>query len=258
MRGSLFVFAALLFKVGFKFLAFIIKLISGKISLAVISSASYSYLFTWKFALIIMVSLFVHEYGHIWAMKRCGMKTKGIYFIPFLGGAAVAEGDFPSRKAEVFIAIMGPIWGFILALFTFLVYNLTGDPIFAAAAGWMAIVNLFNLLPINPLDGGRILKSIAFSIASNMGIILLILGIILCFILTVYSGLVLLLVISIMGVIELIVEWWHRSRSFERMGKKDLVLSIVSYLLIIGALWTLYDYTSHVPGSAAAMEFLRD
>ncbi len=142
--------------------------------MAAVSLATYSYMYSWKFAVLIMVSLFVHESGHVWAMKKCGMRIKGIFFIPLMGGAAVTDSSFKTRGEEVFVALMGPVWGLLLALATVIPYFLTKNPLFAAAASWMAMVNLFNLLPINPLDGGRVFKSVAFSINSNAGKLVLI------------------------------------------------------------------------------------
>lgn len=217
-----------LMKVGSKLSAVFVKFAKalkvGKLALAAISMASYAYVFTWKFSLMIMVMLFVHESGHIWAMKRYGMKTKGIYFIPFLGGAAVAESDFPSRKAEVVIAIMGPIWGFALALLAGGVYLYTKNPLFAAVSAWMALINLFNLLPINPLDGGRIMKSIAFSIGSTLGLMFMIVGIAGSLLLIHRAGLGLVAFITYVGIAELVFEFrasrkWV-ARSLARWQKK--------------------------------------
>jgi Zn-dependent protease len=150
----------------------------GKVGLAAASMTAYSCLLTWQFALLIMFALFVHESGHIWAMKRSGLKTKGIYFIPLLGAAAVSDGEFPSRRSEAFIALMGPIWGLAFAAETGGLYFVVKEPILAAATGWMAAVNLFNLLPVNPLDGGRVFKSIAYSTSSWLGLGFLILGVV--------------------------------------------------------------------------------
>src|SRR3989344_346902 len=106
-----------------KFISLLVKAIpkllkAGKVvqvGSAVASVGAWSLVFSWQFALLIMLLLVVHESGHVWAMKRVGMKTKGIFFIPFLGAAAVSEEMFPSRKAEVYVAIMGPIWGLVLS-----------------------------------------------------------------------------------------------------------------------------------------------
>ena len=241
---------ALAVKIGPKVLTVAVKLAKtakiGKMGLAAGSMAAYAYLFTWQFAVIIMVSLFFHELGHIWAMKRCGLKTKGIYFIPFLGAAAVSEEMFKTRRDEVYVAIMGPIWGFALAVGTALVYVFTGNTFFAAAAGWMAMINLFNLLPISPLDGGRIMKSIAFSINSKMGFIFLVIGIIISMILTVWAGMILFVFLLFIGSLELFFEY----REYEvrpSMTYRGVVISAIAYVLIIAVLWALMSYTSHIP-----------
>lgn len=192
----------------------------GKVVLAAASMASYAYVFTWKFSLMLMVMLFIHESGHIWAMKRYGMKTKGIYFIPFFGGAAVAEGEFPSRHAEVVIAIMGPIWGFACAIATGCLYVLTKNPTFAAASSWMAMVNLFNLLPINPLDGGRIFKSIAFSIHSKIGLVFLAVGIVASVFLAYHIKIGLFGLLLVIGTFDLIHEFKKSPKWMERSMEK--------------------------------------
>jgi Zn-dependent protease len=201
---------ALLFKLGPKILSLLGKMAKflkvGKVGLATASLASYSYLFTWKFAAMIMILLFVHENGHLWAMKHYKMKTKGIYFIPFVGGAAVADDAFPSRGAESYIAIMGPIWGLGITLTSAAIYFATLNPIFAATASWMALINLFNLLPINPLDGGRIFKSIVFSLNVKAGYFFLAIGLIGCLALTFFYGAALFLLIGFIGSLDLLFE----------------------------------------------------
>lgn len=205
---------ALVLKLGTKLLTVFAKFAKiGKFGLAITSAATYSYLFTWKFAIMIMVLLVVHEYGHIWAMKRCGLKTKGIYFIPFLGAAAVTEEMFKSRRDEAYIAIMGPIFGLLLSGVSLAIYIVTKDALFAAAAGWMAMINLFNLLPINPLDGGRIMKSVAFSIDSNLGYVFLATGIFLSIILTFWAGIILFFFLLIVGAVEFFIEYKIRNEN---------------------------------------------
>lgn len=250
---------ALLIKMGPKIIGALGKaakaLKVGKIGLAGASLASYAYLLSWEFAAIIMVSLFVHESGHIWAMKRCGIKTKGIYFIPFVGGAAVAEGEFSSRREEVFIAIMGPIWGFALAALSALAYYCTNNPLFAAAASWMAMMNLFNLLPINPLDGGRIMKSIAYSVHSSAGLIFLVFGMIASGFIAVKFGLYIFVLLLIVGGIELATEYRGRFQ-MTAMSGGETVFSAFSYAVMISILMCLMILMSHIPGAAIAMKVL--
>ena len=253
--------AVLFFKMSPKIFTVITKLVKGlkvgKAGLAAASLASYTYIFTWEFAAMIMVMLFVHESGHIWAMKRCGIKTKGIYFIPFVGGAAVADDEFPSRRAEVFVAIMGPIWGFALAALAGLVYIWTAHPLFAAASSWMAMVNLFNLLPINPLDGGRIMKSIAYSMHSTAGLVFLVVGVVASGFHAFYIGFGLFVFLLIVGVIELALEYRRRVES-PPMDGIQIAESVLVYLLVAGVLWGLMVSTQHVPGADLAMDLLKD
>ncbi len=119
----------------------------------------YGLLFTATF----MVHLFVHEMGHVWAMKRCGMKVRTVNFIPFLGAVAVPDDQFPSRRVECFVAIMGPAWGGSMALVTVILGYLAHSPFLKFSAGCMAVTNLLNLLPVSALDGGRVWKSSVYS-----------------------------------------------------------------------------------------------
>ena len=109
-------------------------------------------------------------------MKRFGMKTKGIYLIPFVGGAAVAEESFRSRWEEVYVAAMGPTFGLALCCLFLTGYWITDIQVLALMATYGALVNAFNLLPISPLDGGRIMKCLAFSASHWWGFLLFIGG----------------------------------------------------------------------------------
>jgi Zn-dependent protease len=251
---------AIMAKVGFKLLSVVIEFAKiGKVGLAIGSMVTYSYLFTWQFALVVMVSLFVHENGHIFMMRRCGMNVKGIYFIPFVGAAAVAEGEFPSHKDESNIAIMGPIWGLGLAILTVLVYEYTHNAFFGAVAGWMAMVNLFNLLPISPLDGGRIMKSIAFSLSSRAGLIFMISGIIIFSFLTFWKGIILFSILLIIACLEFVLIYYGIKRGIEEgiryrepMPIKNVVLSVIAYVLVAVVLWVLMVYVESIPEVAVA------
>lgn len=208
-----------------------------KAILAVGSLAAYSWLFSLPFALALIFCLVVHEYGHIRAMKYFGMKTKGIYLIPFFGGAAVNDSRLNTRWQQVVISIMGPTWGMALSWIALLCWWATDATWLAALAGFNAILNLFNLLPIVPLDGGHILKSITFSMHNMLGLILCSLGaaggVFLCYTL----GLPLLGFLLAIGSLEIIAEWRYRKESLllplDRYGQ---LVSIAWYVLTIVAL----------------------
>ncbi|MBI4450140.1 site-2 protease family protein [Candidatus Uhrbacteria bacterium] len=180
MRTSFTGLLVLLIKIGKPFIAILaklgtvlVKLIKGvggtKLALGAASFGAYSVLWDWRFAVTIMLCLGIHESGHVWAMRRVGMATRGFYFIPFFGGAAVPDSAFPSAYAEGYVALLGPIWGLFTAAVAYAIFLATGEPVFGVAACWMAFVNLLNLIPLYPLDGGRVLRSIMQSVHGRAG-----------------------------------------------------------------------------------------
>lgn len=224
------------------------------------SFGAYAVLFSWQFAALIIISIFVHENGHIWAMKRVGMRTRGIYFIPFLGAAAVSDRAFPSRGTEVFVAIMGPLWGLALAAITADIYAISGNPLWAAAAGWMAFINLFNLFPVNPLDGGRIVKSVAFSLGSWLGILVMLAGFVAALTVSFWFGFGLLVFVILMGGLEFAGEIRTRRRGSAMrppMQTGGVLLSLGSYLVLAALLWGLLMLMQNQPGAGLTLQFLR-
>jgi Zn-dependent protease len=213
-----------------------------KVALAGASLGAYSYLFSFKFALALIACLVIHEYGHIRAMKYFGMKTKGIYLIPFLGGAAVTEDKINTRWQNVVISMMGPCFGLLMSLACIVAYALSGAPFFAALATFNAFLNLLNLLPILPLDGGHVLKSISFSMNNTFGLVVCILAAIIGIALSFSLGFSLFGIFMIIGCIEIFMEWRIRHNShllpLDRYGQ---VFSAVWYSLLvtslIGIIW---------------------
>jgi len=223
-------FLVLLLKLGVKFVPALIKLLKGakslKVGLAVASFGLWELFFSWQFVVLLMATIFIHESGHVWAMRHMGMKTKGFYFVPLLGGAAVPDSMFPSRGAESYVAIMGPIWGGLIAVPTLAMWHITGNPLWAGITGWIAMVNLFNLLPALPLDGGRILRSIAFSLSRKSGFILTCAGIILGAYLSSKIGLALFMFIFIFGGLEILFEA-RSGKKARRVNAKIALLKLV-------------------------------
>lgn len=213
-------FLTLLVKVGFKLMATLAKMTKalkvGKVGLATASFAGYAYIFTWKFALVLMASIFLHECGHVWAMRRCGVPTRGIYFIPFLGAAAVGAGLVKSRAVEVYVALWGPTVGMLLAVLVGFAYYFHPEPALAAVASWIAMINLFNLLPINPLDGGRVLKSLMFSVNRLLGLVWLSAGVLIACMLATRINFGLFSLLAFVGFFEFSGELWRKSEWMKR------------------------------------------
>jgi Zn-dependent protease len=177
----------------------------GKGLLAATSVGAMAVLFTWPVALALMAMLLFHEYGHVHAMKRCGIPVRGIYFIPLLGAAAVADDSWKTRRDQAYIALNGPLWGALLTAIPAGVLLLTGNahPAVGAITALWALINLFNLLPVNPLDGGRILSAIAYSVHSTLGLVLGILTLVALVVAAAYKGFILLVFLGLVSAMEL-------------------------------------------------------
>ncbi|WP_018133316.1 site-2 protease family protein [Effusibacillus pohliae] len=146
-----------------KFLLPLLKLgkAGGTIWSMALMVGAYALIYPWTFAVGIVVMLFFHEMGHVWAAGRKGLPVSAPAFIPFLGALITLKKQPADAKTEAYVAFGGPLVGSIAALLAFLAAKLTGyRPLYAIAqVGFF--LNLINLLPIHPLDGGRIVTAIS-------------------------------------------------------------------------------------------------
>lgn len=125
----------------------------GTVFSGLISIGAYAVFFGWSFAIGLVVSLLVHELGHVVQIRREGMPVKALNFVPFLGAYVLSEAArTPDQQARISIA--GPVAGTLLALAFMVVAN--DDPLLEAIAYTGFFLNLFNLLPIPMLDGGGV------------------------------------------------------------------------------------------------------
>jgi Zn-dependent protease len=126
-----------------------------------VSIAAYALIWGWRFAIGFVALLFVHEMGHVIQLRREGIKTGAVTFIPFLG-ALVAMKEMPKdAAAEARVGLAGPVLGSLGALATYGLFELTGNELFKALAFVGFFLNLFNLLPVLPLDGGRAMAALS-------------------------------------------------------------------------------------------------
>lgn len=109
----------------------------------------------WKFALGLVLSIYVHEIGHIIQLRRYGFRTGVPTFIPGLGALIRMQQQVVNPREDADIGLAGPIYGLGAAVVALGLWQVTESPIFAAIAGVGAWINLFNLLPFGSLDGGR-------------------------------------------------------------------------------------------------------
>ena len=126
----------------------------------------------WRFAIGLVASIYVHEMGHVAALRRYGIAASAPMFLPGVG-AFVRMKQRPADPVEdARVGLAGPIWGLFAAVFCYGVFLFTGSPIWGAIARTGAWINLFNLLPLGTLDGGR--GFAALSSPQRLGIALIV------------------------------------------------------------------------------------
>ena len=136
-----------------------LKILTTSASMLV-SIAAYTLIWTWKFALGFVLLLLIHELGHVIQLRREGVKASAPMFIPFVGAFISAEKFGKDAAAEARVGLAGPILGTIGCLIPLGIYALTGEELFRALAYIGFFLNLINLLPVLPLDGGRAMSAL--------------------------------------------------------------------------------------------------
>lgn len=127
----------------------------------IVSIAAYALFFGLPFAVGFVVLLLVHEMGHVWQLRREGIKATAPLFIPFLG-AAVGMKELPKdAAAEARVGLAGPVLGTLGVLVPVGLFFATGNDLFRALAYIGFFLNLINLIPVLPLDGGRALQALS-------------------------------------------------------------------------------------------------
>lgn len=119
-----------------------------------VSVAGYAVFWGWKFAVGFVALLFVHELGHVLEAKRQGLATNGVYFIPFLGAVMLLKENSKDAAKAAWLGLGGPILGSAAAAATWAAGLLLESDLLIALAFTGFLLNLFNLIPVMPLDGG--------------------------------------------------------------------------------------------------------
>jgi Zn-dependent protease len=127
----------------------------------VLSIAAYALVWGWTFAVGFVALLFVHEMGHYVQMRREGVRPQWMLFVPFLGAAVGARSLGGSALAEARVGLAGPVVGTLGSAVVAGIAAATGGEFWHALAFTGFFLNLFNLLPVLPLDGGRAMAAMA-------------------------------------------------------------------------------------------------
>jgi hypothetical protein len=139
---------------GHRWRWFLIGLILFVLVLAAGNSAA-------KVGILVGVLLF-HELGHFLGMLLFGYKDVTMFFVPFLGAAVTGRKDRAPVWQQVVILLLGPLPGLVLGTVLWINLLQTQHPLICQAAGWLIALNLLNLAPLEPLDGGRLVNLLLF------------------------------------------------------------------------------------------------
>jgi Zn-dependent protease len=112
-------------------------------------------LYGWKFAGGLILSIYIHEMGHVFALRRLGIAATAPMFIPGFGALIRLQAQYMTPREDARIGLAGPIWGLGAAVVAALLGLAFHSPACLVVAQWGAWINLFNLTPVWSLDGAR-------------------------------------------------------------------------------------------------------
>lgn len=239
MKGKVIIF---FFLGKLKFLFIFLKLgkfASTAVSM-VITIGMYAVIYGIKFALGFVGLLFVHEMGHYVSAKRVGLAVSGPVFIPFVGAFIGMKEEPKDAITEARVGYGGPLFGSLAAVVCLFAYWSTGYELAAALAYTGFLLNLFNLLPVHPLDGGRIVSAVS----PYLWLIgLPILGYVM---IRMFSPILVLIVI--LGIAQVYKFWKHRDEFniYYEVPLKERIQFAILYFGLVGTLGMGVGYTLDV------------
>jgi Zn-dependent protease len=208
-----------------------LKLFTTSASMLV-SIVAYQLIFGWPFAVGFVLLLLLHEMGHVIQLRREGVEASAPMFIPFLGAVIAAKSMGKDAAAEARVGLAGPILGTIATLVPLGIWLATGDEFWQALAYIGFFLNLFNLLPVVPLDGGRAMAALSPWVwfAGFAGLIVL----------TFFFPNPILLLVILFGGLESWRRWKNRkspeSQAYHDIPTRTRVYVAATYLLLAALL----------------------
>ncbi len=121
----------------------------------------YALIFGWKFAVGFVLCIFVHEMGHVFMAWRLGIPVSAPIFLPGMGAVILSKRSGGSAWRQALIGIGGPLFGFLAAIACYGIYMATQNPLFLGLSLTGFLINLFNMIPMYPLDGGWITGAVS-------------------------------------------------------------------------------------------------
>jgi Zn-dependent protease len=200
----------------------------------------YAMIYGFWFALGIVGLLFVHEMGHYFTAKRVGLAVSGPVFIPFVGALIGMKEAPKDAVTEAQVGYGGPLFGSMAAVLCLFIYWGTGSELAAVLAYTGFLLNLFNLLPVHPMDGGRIVSAISPY--------LWLIGIPVLGYLMIRSFSPILLLIIFLGIFQLFKLWQNRDelKAYYEVPLKERVQFAILYFGLVGSLGMGLSYTLEI------------
>ena len=209
-----------------------------------VSIAAYTTIWGFWFAIGFVILLLVHELGHVIQLRREGLQASAPMFIPFLGAVVAAKSLGNNALSEARVGLAGPILGTIGSAACLVIWAITGNDYWRALGYTGFFLNLFNLLPVVPLDGGRAMAAMSpwMWFAGFLGIVVLAFA---------FPNPIIIL-IALLAAYETYRRWEQRrkggleTQAFYRVSPRNRLLVGAVYLGLVAAL-VIGMHAAHLP-----------
>jgi Zn-dependent protease len=206
-----------------------------------LSVAVYAWIYGWPYAVGFVGLIFVHEMGHYLAARQRGLDVGAPTFIPFVGAWIELKQRPHNVETEAYVGLAGPLVGTLGALVCYFAGRHLNNQLLLALAYSGFILNLFNLIPVSPLDGGRITAVLSPRIWF-VGLPVLIAAFL-------YSPSPLLILIGIIVLPQLKAAWNYdphapENQAYYGIKTEDRIFYALFYLVLTGFL-ALISYDLH-------------
>jgi Zn-dependent proteases len=199
----------------------------------------YAQIYGWTFGVGFVVLLLIHEMGHYMVAKAIKLDVSLPIFIPFVGAAIRLKEEPKDAVIEAKVAIGGPLIGSLGSLICLIIGFLFNQDVFVALAYTGFMINLFNLIPLHPLDGGRIVSAISpklWFIGIPIGVVALFKA---------FNPIIILLLIF--GVIKVVEQYKSTDKSYYEVRRSTRWIFALSYfgLMLLLGLGITYVHGIH-------------
>jgi len=238
--------AGLLFILGkAKFFGLLAGLVKFKtLASMLLSIGVYAVEWGWLFAAGFVLLIFVHEMGHAVAMRLEGIPAGAPVFIPFVGAFIAMQGRPRDAAVEARVAMAGPVAGSLAAWAVLWAGVELDQPLLRALGHTAVLINLFNLVPVSPLDGGRVVMAFTrtyWVVGYAVGILALLV-----------TRSPLLLIVLLVGLWSLVKRWRHPEPGYEALTPRQRGLIALAYaVLILGLVATMSVGAAEGPAALA-------